>query len=627
MNQDILLSKIVPNSTDTAWAQAYTTLNVYITLSIEKEDSKTPVTTYGKELLEKLQREFFALDEKTLDNIKKAVGNVSTTIEEGYSYSILVGAIVGDVLYIVIASEGQVLIKRGDRIGVIATGVENELHGFSGKLKHDDVVVLETGGFAKKLPLENLSEHLTTTDVSQIAEDITPLIHDDSKGTEGAIILQFKDLTGIPKSEQEDFEIQDEEEKQPEEEIATEDESDYSKENLWTKEATKTKTDETGEDNLEYEDHVPQRGGRKLPSFSIPSINFASKKVLVLGIVILLVGLLVGGIFLQTKSAQDAKRAEEFSKIYDPAKARFDEGVGLEDLNKTLALEEFTAAQKLVNDALSNFPESSSEYTKLTELKSQIESKISGVGGGGSAKNVKELITTGDEIKSITAITAKGGSLLILDESGKQVVTITDKGTVGKTYDIKASDTYISADDRFIYTMGKTATSIDRGNGKVTEIAKKIEGSSFDIFGSNLYTLKGQDVLKYRPPSYDSSSYFTEKPTFKSPPTDIAISGPVWILEEDGSIERFTKGVKDDFELASATAPVGSGSKIYAEPELDNVYVLDVKNQRVVVFNDEGAYVTQYEGSFIKDATSFAIDEENKIGYVLKSNTVFSFDL
>lgn len=626
MNQDILLSKIVPNSTETAWAQAYTTLNVYITLSIEKIDGKIPVTTYGKELLEKLQREFFALDEKTLDNIKKAVGNVSSTIEDGYNYSILVGAIVGDILYIVIASEGQVIIKRGDRIGTIATGVENELHGFSGKLKHDDVIIIETGGFAKKIPLDSIGEHLNASDVLQIAENITPIIHGESKGDEGAIILQFKDLTGIPQSDQEDFDIKASE---PEAE-STEQETDYSRENLWTKESPENNKIEELADEVEYEDHIQESNRKRLPSISlpsIPSINFASKKVIVIGIVVLLVALLVGGIFMQIKGADDAKRAGEFAKIYDPAKQRFDEGTNLEGLNKTLALEELNAALKLVNDALPQYPEGTIEHTKLTDLKTQIETKISELGGGGSAKNVKEFVKVGGEIKSITAITAKGGPLLILDKTGKQVVSIADDGSVDDTYDIDSEADYISADDRYIYAKGQTAISIDRGNGNVKEVADEVEGTSFDIFGSNFYTLNGDDVLKYVAPAYQGVSYFTEDVSFKSKASDIAISGPIYVLEDNGSIQRFTRGKKEDFEVEGLTAPIGAGSRIYAEPDLENIYVLDVKNQRVVVLDDEGGFITQYEGSFIKNSSGFAIDEENKIGYVLQNNIVYSFDL
>lgn len=624
MNQDILLSKIVPNATETTWAQAYTTLNVYITLSIERAENKNTVTTYGKDLLEKLQREFFALDEKTLENIKNAVGNVSSTIDNSYNYSILVGAIVKDILYIVIASEGKVVIKRNGKVGVIATGVKDELHGFSGKLMHDDIVILETGDFDNKLPISSLPEHLESNDVLQIAENITPLIHGDSKGTESAIILQFKNLTDIPKSAQEDFIIDDEKEEKVVEK------NDYESDNLWIKES---KTNNNMEDldtdtPSRYEDATPDKPKKSLiPKFNIPSINFASKKIIIGGVLILLIALLVGGITFQTNKANDDKKAIEFGKTFDPAKATFEEGVSLENLNKTLALEEYGNADRLVKSAMKNYDKSSKEYKQLEELSAQIATKISGIGGGGSAKNIKELVKATGDLKSITAITAKGGALLVLDKIGEQVATISDSGSLGKTYDINSNDTLISADKKYIYTMGSTATSIDRGNGKVTKITKSIDGDAFDIFGSNLYTLNSDDILKYRAPTYDSSSYFTEKVSFKSKPTDMSISGPIYVLEADGGIEKFTKGKKEDFALSGLAAPIGTGARLYTEPELSNIYVMDVKNQRVVVFNDEGEYQTQYEGSFIKGANSFAIDEENKIGYVLKSNTVYSFDL
>ena len=620
MNQDILLSKIVPNPTDTTWAQAYTTLNVYITLSIEKLEGKTPVTTHGKELLEKLQREFFALDEKTLDNIKKAVENVSKTIEEGYKYSMLVGAIVGDTLYIVIASEGQVVIKRGEKVGVIATGVENELHGFSGKLKHDDIVIFETGDFTKKIPLQTLTEHLTG-DVLQTAENITPLTHEGAKGTESAIIIQFKDLTNIAESEEKDFDLSDQEKVEESSE-----EKNYEEENLWTKERKDdSPIEEMAEEEIREEEK--ERSVRRMPTISLPKINFANRRVIIALTVVVLLIVLGGGIAFQVNKSNEAKLEAEFSAVYQPLKEKFDEGTSLASLNKTLALEDLNEAKRLVNEAILKYSEGSSQRQKLEELSSQIESKISEMGGGGSAKNIKEFLTTNDKIKSITAITAKGGSLVILDKQGEQVVTINEDGSPKKYYDIESKDNFISADKRYIYTMGSEATSIDRGNGKVTKIAKGIKGSSFDIFGSNLYTLNGNDVLKYVAPSYEDSSYFKQKPSFKSSPISMSISGPILLLEENGSIESFTKGVKDDFEVSGLQAPFGAGAAIYADPEAENIYVMDVKNQRVVVLDDGGAYVTQYEGSFIKDATSFAIDEGNKMGYVLTGGKIFSFDL
>jgi len=623
MNQDILLSKIVPNPTDTTWAQAYTTLNVYITLSIESDTAKTTVTTHGKELLEKLQREFFALDDKSLENIKKAVGNVTKAIGEGYSYSMLVGAIVKDVLYIVIGSTGQVIITRNNKSGIIASGVEGELHGFSGKLEHDDIIIFETGDFAKKISLTDLSEYLASSDVLQIAENITPLIHEGSKGTESSIILQYKDLNNIEKSDQDNFTNSEEDVDEKKEEPES---KGYSSENLWAKERHENHNiEDLADDNNAEEKEEPAI--KPHTPLKLPSINFGGRRTIILGVVILLIILLVGSIAFQGYRKNQAKSVLEFNKIFQPAKDKYDEGVKLETLNKSLALEDYAASSSLIKDALSKFSKGTPEYKKLTDLKSQIEEKISAIGGGGSAKNVKEFLKPTRDLKSITAITAKGGTLLVLDKTGKQVATISTDGKVKKTYDVKEGDSYISSDDKFIYTMGNTVTSIDRGNGDIKQLFKDAKGTSFDIFGSNIYALSGSDILKYKAPAYEEASYFTDKPSFKNTPVDISIAGPIWVLETGGSVERFTKGKNDDISISGLTGAIADGAKIYADPDNINVYIMDVKNQRVVVLNDKGEYQTQYEGSFIKDGISFAMDEKNKTGYVLSASTIYSFDL
>lgn len=631
MNQDILLSKIVPNSTDTTWTQAYTTLNVYITLSIERAEGRGSVTTFGKELLEKLQREFFALDDKSLENIKKAVGNVSQTIDEGYSYSILVGAIVNDVLYIVIASLGQVIIKRKGKVGVIATGIENELHGFSGKLEHDDIIVFETGDFSKKIPIDNISEYLSSTDVSQIAENITPLVHENSKGTEGAIIIQYKDLSNIGHSKDEnDFIVGDEEDvpqdQEPEEIEKVEKEN--IAEHLWTASHPENRhIEELTEDSQPYSyDDTEKKSS--FPFITVPTVALPRKKILITGIVALLVLVLVGSIAYQVYQKGQEKKDAQFQSVISPINAKFDEGTNLENLNKSLALEDFSAVIKMIDEAMSKYQKGSSEYQKLSDLKEKAQSKISSDGGGSSAKNIKEFLKPGSKIKSISSITAKGGSLLILDAKGKQVATITLDGSVKKTYDITNSNaSYISSDDKFIYVFGGEVESIDRGNSNTQTILKSIKGNSYDIFGSNVYALTGDDILKYKAPSYEGVSYFTDKPTFKNTPQDMSISGPIWVLESGGSIERFTKGKNDDIALSGLSGPIGDNGKIYADSDNSNVYILDVKNQRVVVLNDKGEYQTQYEGNFIKDASSFAIDEKNKKGFVLSGGTIYSFDL
>jgi len=646
MNQDILLSKIVPNATELTWSQAYTTLNVYITVSIESAQTTGTVASEGKEILEKLQREFFALDEKSLENIKKAVENVAKTIQPEYEYSILVGAIVKNVLYIVIASDGIVILKRGEKVGVVAQGKKGELIGFSGRLEHDDIVSFETGGFNDKIPLSTMQEYLSANDVSQISENLTPLVHGESKGTEAAIILQYKDLDRSadtsdaeefmpqalqPKDEKEEKEedlTTETEPENPEEELEREDEVNA---NLWTK---PPKTNEEMGPIEQLANEPPEKHGFS-PSF--PSVSFLkgvprllkpnNKRGIIILVAGLLIFLLIGSIAFETNRRASAERQAEFAKIYDPARTTFDEGAALENLNKSLALEKIVEAEKMVEESLSKFPEGSKEYEELAALLQQIQAKIEEIGGGGQVKNLATLTETSNELPSIDAVTVKGGALTVVSEKGKRIATLTSDGDIEETFDTEITGDRISADETYVYILGSGVERIDKGNGNADTILEESEGRAIDIFGSNFYILQGDDIEKYRAPSSTSTSYFAEKPTFEATPISFSIDGSVWVLEENGAISKFTRGERDNFEIKGLLAPFGSDSSIYTDSDYQHLYVLDSQNQRVVVLSKNGEFQNQYEWNGFENATSFAIDETNKKGYVTANNTLHSFDL
>src|SRR3972149_2979324 len=143
MDQNILLSKLVANPTDTTWAQAYSTLNLYIVLSIKSENASGGIVTSGKELLEKIQREYFSLDDKSLANIKKTTDNSLADVAKE-SISIVLTTIHEGMFYIVIKGTGEVILKRGGKIGSIARGEEEVVAAFSGKIQADDIIILET---------------------------------------------------------------------------------------------------------------------------------------------------------------------------------------------------------------------------------------------------------------------------------------------------------------------------------------------------------------------------------------------------------------------------------------------------------------------------------------------------
>src|SRR3989344_8447256 len=100
MDQDVLLSKIVANASESCWAQAYATRKLYIVLGLETE--REAIAQYGKTLLEKLVREFFALGEKNLATLKQAVSHTLNDVGDDYIYSGVLSCLVKNVLYIVV---------------------------------------------------------------------------------------------------------------------------------------------------------------------------------------------------------------------------------------------------------------------------------------------------------------------------------------------------------------------------------------------------------------------------------------------------------------------------------------------------------------------------------------------
>lgn len=76
----------------------------------------------------------------------------------------------------------------------------------------------------------------------------------------------------------------------------------------------------------------------------------------------------------------------------------------------------------------------------------------------------------------------------------------------------------------------------------------------------------------------------------------ITVDGAVYILSADGQISKTYADEKQDFVIDGLTDPFNSPTKIIADKNADtgSLYVLDAKNNRVVVLSKSGKYQSQY---------------------------------
>lgn len=588
MGANILLSKIVANPGETTWSQAYSTLNLYIVLSIKSETAEASIVNAGKELLEKIQREYFSLDQKSLKNIKEALGN-ATAEHENQRISVVLATITNTILYIVIAGFGTVILKRGEKIGAIAEGEDGNVLSFSGELAPDDIVVLETEDFSKKIPISKLSANIDSLAVSEISESLAPLIHEESQGTEAAIAIQYKKAEEVSQGAEEEN-AQEHKEK-----------------------VSDTKYFSAPKFNLSF------------PKLNISNLSSLGRKNLIIVAIILLVVVLLGSVGFEKIRQENAKRKMILSEIIDPAQEKFDEAVALASLNKGLALGEFEDIKRALEDQSAKLKEGSSERKKLDEFIGKVEGKIGELSQGAALANQKLIFD-----KEADFVGFRDGTLFVIKAQSGEITLISTGGKVQKSAKSENKNIEsLASDSNAIYTYGNSGiTKTDQKSGKTTIATEDAQALiSLDTFGSNLYGLnaKTKTVDKYANGSSTRSDYFKTDVTLNNP-VSMAIDSSVWIIDS-GKVRKFTKGAEETFTLSGLTKDISQNAKILTGPDYENVYILDKDTNRIISISKSGEVQNQYVSKNLSDATSFAVDESGGKIYVVIANKLYSFDL
>ena len=575
MPQDLNISvaKIVATPSQSSWSQAYNAGRLFAVLSLEKEAEETQEKDYlnilGKELLETLEQEFFALEVKDLESIKKSVQTTIQKIPENVGCSFIIGSIVDHVLYVFIQGEGKVTLKRSEEFGIILESDKNELKASSGILKEADLVILQTKQFKDIISTNILVSALDHQPPSDIAEALAPIIHRQEKGGAAAILIEIK-------KKEEDLILSDA--KLAQQEIDT------------TSQPRGLKS---------FTDYFyPLADKLKFPK--LKNLEHPKKKFLTIAAVVMLILILT--VIFAISAQNNTKRQAAFRQVYPQAQKKYEEGQSLVDLNKNLARDSFTAAEKILNDNKNKFPKNSKEGKKVLELR----------------EKVNKALTSASEINSVAA--------KIVDESQSRILSLGLKN---------ADSPYFTQDDKNIYFLKDGVISEDKKDSKTKKIInsndlpKNIGG--LGVYFGNIYVLdKNGQILKFvsSDGEFSKNNYF---PNDTSPnlskAQSLAIDGSIWILFSDGTILKFTKGESDNLNISGLDKPFSNPTRIFTDLSSDNIYILDNGNSRIAMLSKNGSYQAQYQTNVIKSAKDFEVKESDKKIYILSGGKVYQIDL
>jgi cell division protein FtsL len=601
--QNLSFAKIVANPNAYSWSQAYSAGKLFAVLSLETKEEiqeKDYLNVLGKEIFDSLEQEFFTLETKDLDSIKQAVVETSKKIPAEIECSFVICSILNNILYIYIVGNGKVALRREEKLGNLLEATDQKpdsLKTASGFLQNDDVIILQTKQFSNVISVETLSEFLDNLPPKDAAENIAPLVHEKDEAGAASIIISYK---APPIKEEEEFAPV----LGPEVEISIQEET----------------IQEVIPEEKEESPFYSGMDGRKTdfmrnirPLFSsvfsrvkIPGkVNISHPRKVILTIIAVILIVFVGSIIFAVKKQQDTKTQTLFNSIYPEASKKYDEGQGLLELNQTLANEDFAQAKTILENGKDKLPKDSKEEKQILDLLAKVNSSL----GPSQTTSVSsaQAKQVDSSVSSLLNIESKNAGLYY-SQGDKNIFALT-------------SDTVLSFN-----LDGTNKTTVIKNNSDWTSA-----GGLSNYFG-NIYVLdkKQNQILKYAPTSsgFGKTNYFGSDttPDF-SKTVSMAIDSSVYVLSNDGTIAKFTRGKGDSFTLSGLDKSLLNPTAIFTTAGLNNIYVLDNGNSRIVVLDKSGKYQNQYQAGVIKIAKDLDVSEKDKKAYVLSSGKVYEIDL
>jgi cell division protein FtsL len=420
MDNNISFSKIVATPTLNSWSQAYNAGKLFAVLSLEKTQDLPPETEslnmLGKDLLERLEHEFYAIEDKNLETIKKAVSAVFQNPIGGLRISFAAGFFLNNILYLFGLGNAKVFIKRNLDLGVALDSGDStpeSIASSSGFLEEKDLIVLTTEGFSQVIANEDLSINLNDAEPDQITESLAPKIHRAENGKISAIIIKYAkpvvdfsfvqdEIATTPQTEEIVKEVVDEIVQTDKAEVSTP-VSPFSK-------------------YLSFFKSKLSRHRNSGEASEKPNIKIKLTKKIFLTLTVIIIVVLIFSVSLTIQEQKNAKATTLFAQIYPQAQKKYDEGQSLVDLNKNLARDSFQAAQKILQDNESQFPAKSKEALQTQALLAKIENGMSSVSPVDKSGLDRSKLSVTVENGSGVAGTA-GKAAKVLQDLGYNVVS------------------------------------------------------------------------------------------------------------------------------------------------------------------------------------------------------------
>ena len=364
--------------------------------------------------------------------------------------------------------------------------------------------------------------------------------------------------------------------------------------------------------------------------------NFSSKKIRIsfLMISVISITLLIFNLFSDKKQEIITQETENLENIKNNLKQKHSQIYAHLLYNNEEGAKNILKEFKTLLDNISqNSEEEKLIYNEyLLKYNEQVE-KIRHIK---KAENISEISDFSDfnANAEISSIILKNNKLFAID-SKEKLIYILDLKT--KLISVIANDDIDFLDLKFshqgendIYLFNNTNIyKIKETTKEIVKIPLKLpaEGAinSLSIFNKNFYILdKDQGkIYKYKANRTNYPiNWLKAKADFASS-TDFEVDGNIYVLENNGKINKYFLGSEKDFMMDSVNPEFKNAKKLSLSKKLDFIYIFDPTNYRIAVFKKNGEFIMQYYlDNSLENLADFTIDEKEGKIYILNKNKI-----
>lgn len=570
--------------------------------------------SFEREVANRLRDDYYNSPQaKTFDVLRDVTQKTLDEYEaKGKEVEITCCAFADGVVYSSASRGGRVLIARDGALASILESVDGVISA-SGFPKSGDRIVAGTKSFFEKVSLADLKTSLNETDPEMSAENLAPAIYGNQEvGTAGGIIIKFDDSlfqesaapTAVPPPP-----------------IAPE--------------VIKPKINIS-----EKFSEIARNVGKLLPKRNIyirdrmddEAVSHSRKLTMSVGIVLLFVLIVSIGFGIRQKKINEVKK--EYQGLFAQATSEVDQAINLASVNPEESRQLFLSGES----KLEQIKALKIKDSKIDDLEKKIEeSRVAILGEYRVATDLfldLGLLSSGFKGDSLSS---SGGNIYILDKTGSRVVSVemtTKKSKVvaGPTL-VEGAAGLASYEDTVYLLFSDGIYRIGNTKSKVVESTWS-EEAFIHAFAGNMYVLdkSGNAIYRY---SGESGDTFGSQQSWLSSSTKAdftkaiswGMNGAIYVLYPNARVLKYSLGSPQGFSITGVSPEIGNIDALYANPDNQNVYLLDKAGGRVVVIDKNGKYIAQYISDQIGSAINLVVSEADKKIILLTGEKLLSIEL